>query len=121
MSLPVERLRAAALAPLTTEELRSCVVYLAVTPVTRGEALAFPRVAFTCPWDGYLAFADLDPMANWGHRCCYVCIDGTTGDAHRIDAQFPPFGPRRDEGRPRWQLIHRAPGVPDSFVTIPDR
>jgi hypothetical protein len=120
MLLSVERLRDAALARLTATEARSCVVYLAATPVTRDDALTFPRVTFPCPWDGYLAFADLDPAANWGHRCCYICINGETAEAHRIDAEFPPFGPRQDRPQQHWQVIYRAPGVPSAFVAAPE-
>jgi hypothetical protein len=120
VSLPLERLRSIALSRLTAEEVSACVVYLATERVRRGETLAFARVRFTCASDGYLAFVDLDPSANWGHRCCYVCIDDERGAAERLDAQFPPFGPRTgDRSALRWQVIYRAPGVPDALIAVP--
>lgn len=122
MTLSVERVRAAALAPLTAQELRSCVVYLATALVRHDETLTFPRLTFACPWDGYLAFADLEPPANWGHACCYVCINGVTGEAQRVDGQFPPFRPHpRDQLRGDWEVIYQAPGVPDALLAVPRR
>ena len=122
MPLPVERLRTTVLAHLTDRETQSCVVYLATARVARGEQLSLPRLTFACPWDGYLAFVDLDPMANWGHACCYICIEPETGEAYRIDAQFPPFGPpKADRPTRQWQVIHRAPGVPEAVLTSPEQ
>jgi hypothetical protein len=120
--LPVEDLRAAALAQLTEQERQSCLVYLASPPVARGETLSFPRVSFDCPWDGYLTFVDLDPMANWSHACCYICIDSEAERAHRVDAQFPPFGPPK-AGSParQWRVIYRAPGVPEALIPNPQK
>jgi len=119
MPLPIERLRTTVLAQLTDRETHSCVVYLATAGVVRGEQLSTPRLTFACPWDGYLTFVDLDPMANWGHACCYICIEPTTGETHRIDAQFPPFGPHKaDRPSREWQVIYRAPAVPETLVTI---
>jgi hypothetical protein len=116
MPLPIERLRTAALAQLTEHERHSCVVYLARASVTAGETLAFPQCTFTCPFDGHVAFVDLDPMANWGHACCYLCLDPRTGDASRVDAQFPPFGANTD--RAAWEVMYRAPSVPEALVMI---
>jgi hypothetical protein len=121
MPAALERLRTIALGALTEAEARACIVYLASAPVGSGEELRLPGVTVRCPAPGHLAFADLDPAANWGHRCCYICIDGTTGAIERVDAQFPPFGKRDDEPLSHWQMIYRAPGVPDAFVASPGR
>jgi hypothetical protein len=122
MPLPVERLLTTTLAQLTDRETQSCVVYLATARVARGEQLSLPRLTFACPRDGYLTFVDLDPMANWGHACCYLCIEPQTGEVHRIDAQFPPFGPPKADRPPRqWEVIYRAPGVPEALLTIPEQ
>jgi hypothetical protein len=121
MPLPVERLRTIVLAQLTDRETQSCVVYLATARVAGGEQLSLPRLTFTCPWDGYVTFVDLDPMANWGHACCYICIEPESGETHRIDAQFPPFGrPGTDRPARPWQVIYRAPAVPEALLMIPE-
>jgi hypothetical protein len=117
---PVAELREVALAQLTAEDVRACVVYLATPPVADGESLTIARLTFSCPWEAYLVFVDLDPGANWGHRCCYLCIDAERGRAHRIDAQLPPFGPRTHSRAARaWQVIYRAPGVPEALLAVP--
>jgi hypothetical protein len=120
MSLSPDRVRASALAHVTADERRACVVYLAVSPVRRGDVLSVPRLTLTVPWDGYVAFVDLDPTANWGHAACYLCIDGETGDVQRVNAQFPPFvPPTGDGGRAAWDVIYQAPGVPDALLAVP--
>jgi hypothetical protein len=121
MAVPVEDLRTTVLAQLADRETQSCIVYLATARIARGEQLSFPHLTFASPWDGYLTFVDLDPMANWGHACCYVCVDHETGEAYRVDAQFPPFGPPKADRPPRqWQVIYRAPGVPEALLRIPE-
>jgi hypothetical protein len=122
MPLPVEDLRSAALAQLTDRERHSCIVYLASQPITPGERLSFPRLTLECPWDAYLMFADLDPSANWGHACCYICIGSETGQRLRVDAQLPPFGPSHARSSPRqWRVIYRTPGVPEALLAIPEK
>ena len=107
MPLSTERLRTAVLARLTDREVESCVVYVSRERITRGTTLSFPRLTFTCSTDGYLAFVDLDPMANWGHACCYICVDADTGDASRVDAQLPPFGPTAAREW-TWEVLYRG-------------
>jgi hypothetical protein len=34
---------------------------------------------------------DLEPRANWGHRCRYLLIDVESGRNRSVDKQFPPF------------------------------
>jgi hypothetical protein len=122
MPLPIDRLRAAALAALSAAEARSCVVYLWTAAASGGAPLSFGRLTFTCPSDGYLAFADLEPAANWSHACCYLCIDGATGNARRVDAQFPPFrAPRGDSPEARWTVLYQAPGVADALLATAER
>ncbi len=119
MPLPDERLREAVHARCTTDEWQSCVVYVAGVPCVRGASLRFPGLTLECPWDGYLAFVDLDPTANWGHRCRYVCLSEDAADATSVDAQFPPFSATRDHHVPYdWRVLYRAPGVPDAAVAV---
>jgi hypothetical protein len=113
-------LREAVLARCTAEEIRSCVVYVTSDPFSSGTTLRFPGLTLELPWDGFLAFVDLDPMANWGHACRYVLINPNTGEAKSIAAQFPPFGPERNsEPKYHWRLLYQAPGVPDAVLAVP--
>jgi hypothetical protein len=57
-----------------------------------------------------VAFVDLEPGVNWGHRCRYLLLDRDSGDVRAIDAQFPPFLRGMPPGL---RVVYRAPGVPD--------
>jgi hypothetical protein len=47
----------------------------------------------------------------------YLCIDCDGGSTRRIDAQFPPFGPRTGNRSQReWRVIYQAPGVRDTLL-----
>ena len=120
MPLSDERVRALVLDQLTDGERGSSVMYLATDPVAAGTTLQFARLTFVCPWDAHLVFVDLDPMANWGHACRYVCVNRDTGETRTTAAQLPPFGPPV-EGHPHyhWRVIHKSPGVPDAVLAVP--
>jgi hypothetical protein len=111
-----EELRAAALAQLTTAQLRFCIVYLASEPITGGTRLTFPRITLEMPWDGFLVFVDLDPMANWTHACRYMCIRRETGEVTTVDARVPPFGARTEPSL-HWRELYRASDVPADVST----
>ena len=120
MPLTDERLREAVLARCASDEQRWCVVYVAEASLLKGATRRVPGLTLECPWDAYVAFVDLDPMANWGHRCRYVCVSEDTADTTCIDAQFPPFSARTDRQAPSpWRVLYRAPGVPDAAVVVP--
>ncbi len=120
MSPSDERLRALVLAQLTADEIRSCVVYLASPLIAGGTMLTFARLTLEVPWDGFLAFVDLDPMANWGHLCRYICIQAVTGETKTVNAQLPPFGPRKpDQPQLQWRVLYRAPDVPVAVLAAP--
>lgn len=122
MSPSDERLRAAVLAQLTPDEIRSCVVYLVSRPLVGGTMLTFARHTIEMPWDGFLAFVDLDPMANWTHRCRYVSIEPETGETRSVDAEYPPFGARAPGQSPMpWRVLYRAPDVPAAVLAVPER
>jgi hypothetical protein len=56
------------------------------------------------PVNGFYVFADLQPMANWGHPVTYFLIDAETGKFVQMNQQFPPF-----DG-----------GAPSNFLTLFD-
>jgi len=115
-----ESLREAVVDRCTADEIHSCVAYVTSVPFSSGTTLRFPGTTLEFPWDGFLAFVDLDPMANWGHACRYVLINPNTGEAKSIAAQFPPFGPERNrEPKYHWRLLYQAPGVPDAVLAVP--
>jgi hypothetical protein len=62
-----------------------------------------------------LAFVDREPLANWGHPCRFVLIDGDTGEITTLEARFPPFGSILVG---KWEVVSRAPSVPISAIAI---
>jgi hypothetical protein len=117
MPLSDDDLRAAVLAHVTSEQRHACVVYVASGVIARGSTFTFPGVTIELPWTGFLAFIDLDPMANWTHPCRYVCIDAETAETKTIDAMLPPFGSRH-EPSVHWRELYRAPDVPDTVAVV---
>ena len=116
MALHPNELSRLAKAQLSPSELDNCVIYLLNSPVAGGSTLEFPRASIAAPWDARLAFIDLDPLANFGHACRYVLINPGTGETKSVDARFPPFRSGADD---RWQVVYKAPGVPDSAAAAP--
>jgi hypothetical protein len=57
-----------------------------------------------------VAFVDLEPGVNWGHRARYLLIDRDSQDVRALDAQFPPFLRGMPPGL---RVAYRAPAVPD--------
>jgi hypothetical protein len=113
MTLSAERLRAALTTQLTGEELASCVVYIA-GPLAAGTRLEFPQLSLVLPWEGFVAFVDLDPMANWGHACRYVLMHAETGESKTVNAQLPPFSNQRY----RWRVFYQASSVADALLAV---
>jgi len=115
------RLRTAILAQLTPDEIRACVVYVASEPIAAGTTVALGRIAITLPWEGHLAFVDLDPMANWSHRCRYVGVRTGSSETVSEEAQLPPFGARKPGEPPlRWRVLYRAADVPAAVLAVPE-
>ena len=115
MTLSDERLRAALTTQLTRKELDSCVIYVADGPLASGTRLVFPQLSLVLPWDGFVAFVDLEPMANWGHACRYVLMHPETGESKAVNAQLPPFSNRQY----RWRVFYQAPSVADAILAVP--
>jgi hypothetical protein len=60
-----------------------------------------------------VAFVDLEPGVNWGHRSRYLLIDRDSGSVRAVDAQFPPFMRGMP---PDLRVIYTAPDVPEWAV-----
>ena len=77
---------------LTADERAKAVVYVAATPIAAGTQLKFPGISIDVPWDGYLAFIDRQPMANWGHAARYILVNRENSETQSYEARLPPFG-----------------------------
>lgn len=73
------------------EILLNAIVYISHEAVHAGTHIHLGDVLIDVPWEAQVTFADLEPQANWGHRCAYVVFQLEGGGFIRKDAQMPPF------------------------------
>jgi len=107
-------LEQAAIASLSEDERSRAVVYMSDRVLEPGDELEVDgrRVEVDAPT--VVAFADLEPGVNWGHRSRYLLIDRDSGNVRAVEAQFPPFLRGLP---PDLKVVYRAQGVPDWMVT----
>lgn len=91
MSLTLEQIAERAIETLTQPEKDSSIVYLDSEEIKAGASVDVDRKKIEVPWDGYMAFVDLEPQANWSHKCRYLLVNGCTGEVKSFEASFPPF------------------------------
>jgi hypothetical protein len=110
----IDALGKAAIESLSEEERSRAVVYVSERVLEPGEELEIDggRVQVDAPT--VVAFADLEPGVNWGHRSRYLLVDRGSGDVRAVESQFPPFLRGMP---PEWKVAYQAPGVPDWAVT----
>jgi hypothetical protein len=101
--IAAERIASIVIEALDPAERAEGVAYLCVTPFAAGQTLAVPLQPITIERDGYVAFVDAQPHANWGHACRYLLIDARTGEVTSYPRRFPAFTAADD----RWRIVHR--------------
>jgi hypothetical protein len=109
VSLSIEQIAERATGTLTQSEKDSSIVYLDSKEMKAGASVEVDRKKIEVPWDAFMAFVDLEPQANWGHKCRYLLVNGCTGEVKSFEASFPPFlrGPSKTL-RTIWKG-HRVP------------
>jgi hypothetical protein len=110
MTLDAAELDRIAVASLAEEERPRGVVYVDDRALEPGDELEVDRGRVQVGAPTVVAFVDLEPGVNWGHRCRYVLVDRESGDVRAIDAQFPPF---LRGASPSLRLVYRGPEAPD--------
>jgi hypothetical protein len=115
MPLTIQQISERALATLSSREKESSVLYLDAAGTKAGALIEIDRQQVPAPWDSFVVFIDLQPQANWGHRCRYLFINRQTGDAKIVEASTPPFlkGPAKG-----LRVIWQGPQVPDWAVAV---
>lgn len=74
---------------LSAEELQQAVVYI-IPSIKKGEEVAVNRKRMEAPVSSVMLFIDLEPKANWSHRCKYIWLS-TDGEIIESEhGQFPP-------------------------------
>lgn len=115
MSMGRQDLLARLDAHLSAPEREGGVVYAVSELIPHGTLLRLPHMSLRTQADVLLAFVDREPLANWGHACRFVLIDGDTGETTTVEARFPPFGSLLVG---KWEVVYRASSVPDSAIAI---
>lgn len=115
MEPDVRRAIELALSTLSERERQSAAAYLDTRELDSGARVTIGRVETEVPAQGFLAFVDPSPTANWGHPCRYLLIESATGRIHRFDAQFPPF---LRGVSPALRLIWKGQQVPAAVLPV---
>src|SRR3989442_549592 len=76
---------------LSNEERKSSVAYLDEQVLPPGTLIKVDNEKIRAPWPAVVAFIDLEPTANWAHKCRYLLVNVETGEIYSYNAQFPPF------------------------------
>ena len=74
---------------VTEKELRESVVYI-MQGIKAGETVKINRKMITVEAPGILFFVDLEPKANWSHKCRYLLINTDGVLQLKEDGQYPP-------------------------------
>ena len=101
---------------LGAERLQEVIVYLDPDMKRAAERLSIGDVISDLPWDGYVAFIDLEPRTNWGHACMYLAISRDDDESVEFAAQMPPFN---KPDAPAFHLVWRGPLAPEWAVAEP--
>lgn len=100
------------------DQLAYCIVYLDRNPWHAGERKHLGDVLIDVPWNANIAFVDLEPKANWGHKCSYLAIRQDADDIIQVAAQMPPFLKPEIS---TFRLLWRGPHAPEwAVATGPD-
>jgi hypothetical protein len=98
---------------LSEEERSRAVVYVSDRVLEPGDDLEIDGRSVQIDAPTVVAFADLEPGVNWGHRSRYLLVDRDSGSVRAVEAQFPPFLRGMP---PDLRVVYRAEGVPDWTV-----
>lgn len=115
MALDWDAVAARAVAQLAPEERGSSVVYLDERVHPAGTSVDLEGRTVEVPGPTAVAFVDLEPRLNWGHRCRYLLVDVETGGVAALDARMPPF---LRGAAPTLRVVHRGADVPDEALAV---
>jgi hypothetical protein len=91
MSLSWDEVASQVIERLSDEERTSSVVYVDERVLPAGSQVDVGGRTLELRRPSVLAFVDLEPALNWGHRCRYELVGAETGDVEAFDAAMPPF------------------------------
>lgn len=115
LPLTIDETTKAILAALTSDEIAKGVAYLDTLILPKETALEIDGRIHHLAWEGFVAFVDAAPLANWGHPCRYLIVRRETVEIISINAQFPPF---LRGASPTLRVIWKAESVPEWAVAV---
>jgi hypothetical protein len=110
MALDAAELDRVAVASLSEHERPLAAVYVIDHVHETGAELEIDGGHIHIDAPTVVAFVDLEPGVNWGHRCRYLLLDRDSGEVRALEAQFPPF---LRGVPPGLRLAYRGAHVPD--------
>jgi hypothetical protein len=75
---------------LSDYEINQSIIYYDTKALHPGEKVRIGKDLTTVSTYAYLVFVDLEPKANWGHKCKYFLIDPETKSTKIMNEEFPP-------------------------------
>ena len=96
--------------------LVNAIVYASNETVHGGTKIQLGDALIDVPWDAWVVFADLEPQANWGHRCAYFMLQCEGNEFLQRDAHMPPF--LKPGGMP-FRLLWKGSEAPEWAVASP--
>jgi hypothetical protein len=91
MPLSWDEVASRAIDELSADERDRSVVYVDELVLPAGATVEVDGRTVELRRPSVVAFVDLEPEANWGHRCRYLVVDAETGEVDSLDAHMPPF------------------------------
>jgi len=76
---------------LGENRLETVIIYYDHSLKQKADRLFVGGLTIDLPWDGQIAFVDLEPGVNWGHACAYFAIRQDGDDVIEFAAHMPPF------------------------------
>jgi inner membrane transporter RhtA len=115
MPLAWETIAERAVGQLAPEERDASVVYVDERILPAGVAVELDGRSVELDRAVAVAFVDLEPRLNWGHRCRYLLVDAETGAVDAVEARMPPF---LRGAPPTLRLVWRGADVPDDAIAV---
>jgi hypothetical protein len=115
MALSWDRIAARAVDELDLAERDRSVVYVDERVLPAGSSVDLGGRTIDLQRPAAMAFVDLEPGLNWGHRCRYLLVDAESGEVERVDAHMPPF---LRGAAPTLRVVWRGPAAPDEALAV---
>jgi hypothetical protein len=98
---------------LGSQKFEKAIIYLDHTPKSPADHVTAGDFMIDMPWNGHIAFVDLEPGVNWGHTCLYLALQSDGDTVIQFPARMPPF---IKDGNHDFRLLQRGSHAPEWAV-----